>query len=259
MENYENLNFSRLNICNQKWDKMTPVKGGRLCGQCSRIVVDFTDKTNTEVGKIHLQNPDGVCGYYRPEQFKKKTESLRTKSYLSIKAILLSWVSYLSTIQVSEGKSDKLDNKYEQLDTINEKSKLDRSATKTFKNQVDTVKITGIVKVKSDSTRFEPTEGVAIHVESTNHGTTTDSQGQFTIWLTDLPDTTKKVNLIFHYIGFIRKERQVSVDKNFVQEPLEIIMDEEDYQLTDFIIIARQPLHKRIWNKIKQPFIKRKQ
>ncbi len=38
--------------CGQNWLEMTPTENGRICRQCSKIIVDFSRKTWTEIETI---------------------------------------------------------------------------------------------------------------------------------------------------------------------------------------------------------------
>src|SRR5690348_12627098 len=54
--------------CGQDWSDMKPTKGGRICGQCNKLIVDFSKMSWTEIEKIQLQNNNSVCGMYKPKQ-----------------------------------------------------------------------------------------------------------------------------------------------------------------------------------------------
>ena len=54
--------------CNESWDEMTPVAGGRNCAMCSKTVVDFTGwQPEDIVSYIHGAGRK-VCGRFREEQ-----------------------------------------------------------------------------------------------------------------------------------------------------------------------------------------------
>ncbi len=66
-----------------------------------------------------------------------------------------------------------------------------------------------------DATSKEPLPMVNIVVEGTEMGTTTDNNGYYNIIL---PDTLKKVNLIFSMIGYKKVEREIFFfDKNYLE------------------------------------------
>lgn len=70
--------------CAQNWLEMNPANGGRLCAQCSKVIVDFSKMNWTEIEKIQTQNNNAVCGMYNPKQLEywgqeipKKTNKLK--------------------------------------------------------------------------------------------------------------------------------------------------------------------------------------
>lgn len=55
----------RINIsnpCDEDWDKMHPVKGGRFCDLCSKKVTDFTGMTDKEIIRYLERNKGPICG-----------------------------------------------------------------------------------------------------------------------------------------------------------------------------------------------------
>jgi hypothetical protein len=54
--------------CGQNWLEMTPSEGGRICGQCDKIIVDFSKKSWKEIEQIQQQNNNALCGMYRQKQ-----------------------------------------------------------------------------------------------------------------------------------------------------------------------------------------------
>lgn len=58
-----------LQPCSEDWQQMTPTAQGRHCASCQRTVVDFTDKTQTDLEAAHAAAPDGrLCGRFRAAQ-----------------------------------------------------------------------------------------------------------------------------------------------------------------------------------------------
>ena len=52
--------------CPAEWDKMSACDNGRFCGFCSKVVVDFSNKTLTEIQDYLTANDDKqVCGRYQ--------------------------------------------------------------------------------------------------------------------------------------------------------------------------------------------------
>jgi hypothetical protein len=68
--------------CTQAWDDMQPVQEGRRhCGQCQKVVADFTRFTDAELVHYFQQNGIG-CGRYREEQLNQVIKIVEApKSY----------------------------------------------------------------------------------------------------------------------------------------------------------------------------------
>ncbi|MBC6697427.1 energy transducer TonB [Hymenobacter puniceus] len=58
-----------LQPCSENWQQMMPTAQGRHCASCQRTVVDFTDKTQTDLEAARDAAPNGrLCGRFRAEQ-----------------------------------------------------------------------------------------------------------------------------------------------------------------------------------------------
>ncbi len=53
------------NPCQEKWDAMKPINGGRYCLICKETVIDFTNKKPDEIAIIlKTQSNEKLCGRY---------------------------------------------------------------------------------------------------------------------------------------------------------------------------------------------------
>jgi hypothetical protein len=51
--------------CKEKWNKMIPSDEGRLCQVCSTPVIDFTQKSETEILEyFETRSEEHICGKY---------------------------------------------------------------------------------------------------------------------------------------------------------------------------------------------------
>jgi len=55
-------------FCSQGWLEMEKVEGGRLCGECQKVMTDFTKMKWAEIEKIHSNSKEPVCGMYSKKQ-----------------------------------------------------------------------------------------------------------------------------------------------------------------------------------------------
>ena len=77
------MNFSVPNPCNENWNSMPAQESGRYCGSCSKVVVDFTNKTNEEILDYIKANIGSTCGTFKSSQlppsdpYKQNERSIR--------------------------------------------------------------------------------------------------------------------------------------------------------------------------------------
>src|SRR6476661_518450 len=76
---------ARLNPCPVGPEAFTPHAKGRYCGQCQRVVIDFTQAADpvAELTAARATSPDGrVCGSFRVSQVQAPTLSRRLKWFV---------------------------------------------------------------------------------------------------------------------------------------------------------------------------------
>ncbi len=60
--------------CRAGWENMEQAEKGRFCGECSKIVIDFTAMSTDEIKTYFLQHKDQrICGHFISSQISKKT------------------------------------------------------------------------------------------------------------------------------------------------------------------------------------------
>jgi hypothetical protein len=59
------------NPCEEKWEGMTPVDGGKFCMHCSKNVVDFTQLSDEAILKIMKNSNGNMCGRFREDQLNR--------------------------------------------------------------------------------------------------------------------------------------------------------------------------------------------
>ncbi len=69
--------------CEESWDEMTPVNGGRHCAMCCKTVIDFTLMSDGEIIDIFRKAKDNPpCGHFRASQLNRELLDTRRKSSL---------------------------------------------------------------------------------------------------------------------------------------------------------------------------------
>ena len=86
------------NPCSEKWENMSPVDQNRFCGKCSRIIIDFTQKTMEEILSF-LSGKEDVCGRARVSQLQPIAIPVERKKRLGIfsAALYLAFGAFLFT------------------------------------------------------------------------------------------------------------------------------------------------------------------
>ena len=63
--------------CHENWDAMHPREQGRHCDACNKTVIDFTEKSEKEIGEYFAEHPDQrICGHFRISQLHEKPSRL---------------------------------------------------------------------------------------------------------------------------------------------------------------------------------------
>lgn len=61
--------------CHESWEGMKPNGQGRFCGSCSKTVVDFTGKSDTEIRDLLLERAgQKVCGHFKTTQLNRSLQ-----------------------------------------------------------------------------------------------------------------------------------------------------------------------------------------
>lgn len=61
--------------CSADWGKMTPQEQGRFCGQCEKMVVDFSQMNDQEIVDQIKKASRGVCGRFYEDQLMRELDA----------------------------------------------------------------------------------------------------------------------------------------------------------------------------------------
>ena len=112
--------------CHEDWNKMTPIEKGRFCSSCSKTVVDFTQKSATEIQQYLTENKgEIVCGHFYRKQLDSIVLQIPETTFhqqlsfqnLFILALLFIMGTTLFSCKVDNGKNQKIE-KVELIDTV---------------------------------------------------------------------------------------------------------------------------------------------
>ncbi|WP_205030452.1 carboxypeptidase-like regulatory domain-containing protein [Psychroflexus aestuariivivens] len=132
----------------------------------------------------------------------------------------------------------------------NTKQKIDKNNNTKKRVQKDSIYIKGTLTDQDGL----PQVGANVIIKGTQIGTSTDFDGNYRLNVTKPLDSLGKITLSYFHIGFETKEITIDSDLIKHKENREINVSLFQGEVTEFIVIEKTPLHKRIWNGIKNIF-----
>lgn len=242
------IDLSKLKKCNQVWDDMPISEGGRTCLKCNHTIIDFRDKSDLEIIRMHSSTDGPVCGLYTDHQLNHKSSTKLSKS--SKKGLLVAMTSFmLSHHTHAQVNADTVPT--ELSEPQYEASRLETSTQlrKQTKCQ-DSIVIHGTVK-SIDGDNMISTN---IFLEGSNVGNVADFDGKYLLNICDSLLNQDSITLVYSYVGYetVRVHVNTSQLTNLENRKIDVIMKESPG--LSFYVIEKQPLPKRIWNGIKRFF-----
>ena len=223
--------------CNQDWSKMTPAEGGKICGSCEKLIVDFRKKYWKEIETKQSKNHHSLCGVYSERQLKywgkevpKSNFCSKNLLYASIVLSMNAAVSELhskTNIQLPVSKIIQTDQQTKQIQGKQEPN-------------TDSITITGKV---IDEETGEPLIGVTTVVKNSNIGALTNVNGYFKIENFDKSQHKQKsITLIVTYTGYNTQEiiltEQQQNQQKFIVNPIMLTASSD---IVSFSVIVETP------------------
>ncbi|MGB0929749.1 MAG: carboxypeptidase-like regulatory domain-containing protein [Chitinophagales bacterium] len=254
------VNLSKLSRCNQYWDEMTPIEGGRLCTDCSRCIVDFRDKTPHEIAVMHAYKQGALCGIYSEEQLNGAKKNIPTSSRFAYAKSLLMGIGVLTSTTNLSAQTKQVKPDIEVVEMEGNLTTKDILKEKTQQGSIEVEVATNPFLVKgkvTDGNTSEALLGVTLWIQGTTVGIATDMMGEFSLDLKgEIPniEANSEFILVCQYIGFETQE----IPLNFGEEAYSnmLIKMEESVEIIEFMVYERRPFHKRVWRTLTFPFRK---
>ena len=161
--------------CGQNWLEMNPTNGGRICRQCDKIIVDFSNKSWAEIENIQRQNNNGVCGMYKPQQLDYWGQEIPTNNHSFLKAVAITGLTVSFATSLHGQKIDILDS----------------------------IVIEGKI---IDETTSEELLFASVHLKNCKIKTLTDHEGNFKLVLRNIPRIPMPDTLEINSIGYQKKQ-----------------------------------------------------
>jgi ssDNA-binding Zn-finger/Zn-ribbon topoisomerase 1 len=242
-------NLTKLKKCNQIWDEMNPIEGGRLCSQCDKKIVDFSNMAFTDIAFFMAESKYPVCGYYLPQQIQ---EIKKTKSKFPI-AIGLTTILSTSTIAQYEKNNIKIEQNDISSKSVNPVD--GEIISLKSNNKIDSIYLIGTIQ-SFDSTRKMnvPISHAAVIVKGTKNGVLTMDNGDFK--LPYLPVADPGVfYLTIYSVGLEQKEIEINFAGQKEINLGTIILAKNKDGLTEFwVTMKKRSKLNRFWRKITKPF-----
>jgi hypothetical protein len=248
LENFK-YNLSRLKKCNQYWNEMKPVTGGRLCNKCEKKIVDFSHMSFTEIAFYMSESKEPVCGFYRPEQLEQ------IKSYKTQLPLAIGLTTLLTTSTVL--KAENIHHRTEQ--NVIEKKSLQNAASETSHTGdnylTDTVYFIGNIQSFDTTKKMNmPVSYASVIIKGTKTGVSTMENGDFK--LPYLPTyEICKIYLTVMSVGLETKEIEINYSGQKQLELGSIILNAYEGNLSEFwVTTKKRSALGRFWRKITKPF-----
>ena len=249
LDNFKH-NLSNLKKCDQVWDEMNLILGGRLCAKCDKKIIDFSEMTHSEIAFFMSERNEPVCGFYVPEQlpqFAKKKSIL--SATLGLSTLLTTPLIYGQTNTITKSETYQTAN-YKTIDLTNLPN------SENIK-QIDTIFIKGkIQSIDTTSKKIEPVGFASIIIKGTKIGVAANENGEFVLCFHPIKDSGT-LSLLLGAITY--KAKQIDIEYNDkTQIDLGIItMLKDNVTFEYYVITKKRTKFEKFWRKITKPFRRR--
>ena len=206
LEDMQYINFSDLPKCDQDWDQMPEIEGGRLCEECNTKMFDFSKMTNLEIIKLHAETEGRVCGHYSPSQL---AYPLQEKAELDAPSFFAKAMIGLSTFATTFFANPTTSVAQVPVETVEQNPK--RKATKRIVNPIGQAVDSIVLKGQIVDDKAQPLPYASVYVKETEWGVSADELGEFTLVL-NKEDVCQKdsFTLVYFFLGFKSVEREIA-------------------------------------------------
>jgi hypothetical protein len=180
----KNFSLSLKNPCQQDWDSMPRENGGLYCGDCKKVVHDFSILSDQELIQLFTKKSSGnICGKFRVDQLNRNFVPQPEKqfSFRPVKILLLSLftLKFISAANASP--------KFVQSANYAEQKNANPKTTPKIKNSISGKTINTLTGL--------PIPNITVSLVGHSITTTSDSSGNFQILV---PDSIKDEKFTLH-------------------------------------------------------------
>lgn len=200
MQQIQRVNLKALKRCDQVWEDMKPIQGGRQCELCQKKITDFRDKTLKEIAEAHVFSDKPVCGLYTENQLNNQENVLEIETvpwWSSIKTGYLSFASFLLTLTTSAQDSNSVP-----------KVGMEQGVAPILNSNTTQYIVNNkyVIRGRVTDQHNDPLEFANVVLKSKTdilHGVTTNKNGEYNLDISSIFDTIpERFSLEFSFIGF---------------------------------------------------------
>lgn len=181
---FNTMSIPKPKHCGQNWLDMTPAEGGRICGGCDKLIVDFTKHTWREIEEVQAANSNAVCGMYTDKQLQHWGQQPPTGNCGKLAASLALFAS-LASVTPANGQQQ------------------DSSSVRTV--------IHGCVSGERGGV-----DSVRVSLFGTKYFTLTDNDGNYNFDITDYVDTISKPLVHYEKKGYVYDAKWLKRGDNLI-------------------------------------------
>lgn len=190
--------------CSEKWESFEKNGNTGFCSSCQKNVIDFTKYSDHDIIEFFNKNNRNACGMFRTDQLKRYSPPKKKRDFSTALAFLTAGILTVSnpteskaTAAITVINNNGINNIYPV-----------RLSTAPSQDKAWT-EIKGVV-IDEDKAIVA---GVNVVIKGTTYGTTTDSEGNFSLSYQSDGET---VVLVFSYIGLEPLEKEVKLSAGVV-------------------------------------------
>lgn len=188
--------------CDESWDKMDKVCGGRFCHSCEKTVVDLSDKSDAELVDFFLKKKPGVCG--RLHSYQLNTPIMIPRKPIPYVKYFFNFLLPAFLLSTKASAQKLVLPKQEQVSKLKKENSVEPAVSSRYKL------IQGIVK----DFLGKPVPYASVQELRSENGTYCNEQGEFSLQI-----NSNTESLLISSVGF--RAKIVATDNDFILTELQ--------------------------------------
>ena len=241
-------NFPKPKYCGQNWSDMKPTDGGRICGKCTKTIVDFTDMRWGEIEALQAEHNNSLCGRYAPKQLEYWGKEIPKRGFPFKSAFAASSLLVaLGMVPPQKAEAQNLDS----IQTVVDSSLMNMEVASDEESPVDI-----IIKGRVLDLDTMPVPGAMIIIEGSTNGAFSDENGNYRITITERLSEIRQTSLKVSYTFYLDTHISLS-GLNAGENELHISFKEINENVDVFYISHKPSFFQRITRPFRRLFRKK--